>query len=224
MEYGRAKLELLRHAGMTEDYERDGFVGCLRPFSGLKEDNFHTVVESILSVGQSFSTSNSVEKSIVSAIWQLTSTTRLWAIDDEGMLVRNQLISHDQRMRLRRWITIIESLALNLLRGQEPHDTIHGYCEYVASFGWGTNHSFFVPLLVAALESDDLGDKVQGYCESIVRLGPEGRAIKSALVRARERKWDWYEPTDRCEAEMHMHIDRALAAIDETPELSSVDR
>lgn len=93
MEYESAKLELLRNAGIAEDYHDGGFVSCLRPLTSLKADNFNSVVESILSVGFFFSSANTVERSIVHAIWSLAATTRLWGIDDDGMLVRNNLIS-----------------------------------------------------------------------------------------------------------------------------------
>ena len=51
MQYEDAKTELLRHAGIAEDYYEEGFLACLRPYSGLKAENFHAVVEAVLSVG-----------------------------------------------------------------------------------------------------------------------------------------------------------------------------
>ena len=51
MQYEDAKTELLRHAGIAEDFYEDGFLICLRPYSGLKVKNFHSVVEAVPSVG-----------------------------------------------------------------------------------------------------------------------------------------------------------------------------
>ena len=51
MQYEDAKTELLRHAGIAEDFYEDGFLICLRPYSGLKVKNFHSVVEAVLSAG-----------------------------------------------------------------------------------------------------------------------------------------------------------------------------
>ncbi len=38
------------------------------------------------------------------------------------MLVRNKLISPEDRMRLRQWIAILESMMLSLLHGRKPYD------------------------------------------------------------------------------------------------------
>ncbi|MEZ6136320.1 MAG: hypothetical protein R3C53_15605 [Pirellulaceae bacterium] len=214
MEYDDARIELLRHAGIAEDYHEDGFLACLRPYTGIKQNNFHNVIESVLSVGDRFSSTDSVERPVVYAIWLLTTTARNWGTEDDGMLVRDKLISTDDRMRLRQWIAIIESMMRNLLHGLKPYDSIHGYCEYVVEHGWGTNFSFFIPLLSAAIENDDFGDRLQGHCEAIISLGPEAIGTKSSLERARLRKWDWYEPHERCAAESLGFIDKALAAIE----------
>jgi len=202
MEYDSAKLELSRQAGIAEDYYEKGFVPCLRPYSGIREDNFHFVVESVFSVGDAISSTNMIERRIVHSIWHLTTTARRWGIDDDGMLARNKLISPDDRLRLRRWITIIEAMMLNLLDGLKPHNSIHSYCEYVAEHGWGPNFGFFVPLLSAAIDSNDVGDTIQGHCEAIIPLGSNAIALKDTLGRERRRKCEWYEPQERCVAEM----------------------
>ena len=216
MEHEDAKIELSRHAGIVEDYYEDGFIGCLRPYSGIRAENFHSVVESLLSVGFSFAYTNTIERCIAESVCRITVTARCWGIDDGGMLVRNNLISSADRLQLRRWITIIETMMLDLLAGQKPHETIHGYCEYVAEFGWGRNAAFFVPLLGWAIESDDCGDRLQAHCAAITRLGAKAVAISDTLVLARRRKWEWYEPQERCAAEMLGYIDQALAAIGTT--------
>jgi hypothetical protein len=189
MEYEDAKNELLRHAGIAEDFYEDGFLACLRPYSGLKPNNFHTVVESVLSVGSKFLSTDSIDRPVVYAIWNLTITARSQGTLDDGMLVRNRLISPEDRMRLRQWIEIIESIMLKLLHGRKPYDSIHGYCEHVVEHGWGPNWRFFVPLLSAAIDNDDFGDRLQGHCEAIISLGPKAIETKGSLERARLRNW-----------------------------------
>lgn len=216
MEYDDARNELLRHAGIAEDYYEDGFLGCLRPYSGIKPNNFHTVIESVLSVGNTFSTADSIERPIVYAIWHMTTTARNQGTEDDGMLVRNKLISADDRKRLRQWVEILESMMLCLLHGRESYDSILQYCEYVVEHGWGPNFRFFVPLLSAAIENDDCGDGLQAYCEAIISLGPKAIETKASLERARLRKWEWYEPHERCTAESLGFIDKALLAIENT--------
>jgi hypothetical protein len=214
MEYEDARNELLRHAGIAEDYYEDGFLACLRPYSCIKPYNFHIVIESVLSVGNTFSSADSIERPIVYAIWHLTTTARIQGTDDDGMLVRNKLISPGDRIRLRQWIAIIESMMLSLLHGRKPCDSIHGYCEYVVEHGWGPNFRYFVPLLSGAINNDDFGDRLQGHCEAIMSLGPQAIETKGSLERARLRKWEWYEPHERCVAESLEFIDQALTAIE----------
>lgn len=214
MEYDDARNELLRHAGIAEDYYEDGFLACLRPYSGIKPNNFHTVIESVLSVGSTFSSADSIERPIVYAIWHLTTTARNQGTEDDGMLVRNKLISPEDRMRLRQWIAILESMMLSLLHGRKPYDSIHGYCEYVVEHGWGQNFRYFVPLQSAAIDNDDFGDRLQGHCEAIISLGALAIATKGSLERARLRRWEWYEPHERCAAESLGFIDQALSALE----------
>ena len=214
MEYDDARNELLRHAGISEDHYEDGFLACLRPYSGIKPNNFHTVIESGFSVGSTFSSTDSIERPVVHAIWNLTTTARNQGTEDDGMLVRNKLISPEDRTRLRQWIVIIESMMMSLLHGRKPYDSIHGYCEYVVEHGWGPNFRFFVPLLSAAIDNDDFGDRLHGHCEAIISLGPKAIETKRSLKRARLRKWEWYEPHERCAAESLGFIEQALAAIE----------
>ena len=220
MQYEDAKTELLRHAGIAEDFYEDGFLTCLRPYSGLKVENFHSVVEAVLSVGTVFASAEKIERSIVYAAWTLTSMARSHGLNDDSMLVRNKLISPEDHNQLSRWVDILEWMMLRLLHGQRASDSMSGYCEYVAEFGWGQNLSFFLPLLSEAIASDDaVGDTIPAYCEAIIAAGPKAAELKAALLKARKRKWTWYEPHKRCNAEMRGYIDRALDAIASAEEI-----
>ena len=218
MQYEDAKTELLRHAGFAGNFYKDGFLACLRPYSGLKAENFHSVVEAVLSVGTVFASVETIERSIVYAVWSLTSRARTSGLDNDSMLVRNKLISPEDHNRLSRWVDILERMMLRLLHGQRAADSMHGYCEYVAEFGWGQNLGFFLPLLSEAIESDDVGgDLIGTYCEAIVAAGPKAASLEGVLLAARKRKWTWYEPYKRCNDEMQGYFDRALDAIDNHP-------
>lgn len=217
MDYEIAKVELLRHAGIAEDHYAAGFLGCLRPYSGLRERNFHQVVEALLSAGSVFSCSDFVDRRVTESVLCMCHCARRWGVDDDGMLVRNKLVNPDDRRRLQQWVTIIEKMMLELLAGRPPYETLHVYCEYVAEFGWGENFDYFLPLLACAIEADDIGDRLQGYCAAIIRLGPTAHPVAKSLVQVREREWCWYEPHEQCAAEMLRDIDRALAAISGPP-------
>lgn len=212
MEYEFARTELARHAGCAEEFYDDGFIGSLRPYAGLRDPNFHCVVEALLSAGSTFSARTNVERSIAEAVLRITVRARQIGIDDNGMLVRNGLITPDDRSRLRDWVEIIEDMAIGLFAGRHPYDTIHGYCEYVAEFGWGENSEFFLPLLSAAIDNDEVGDGLQSYCAAIIKLGSDASSITDCLIRAKERNWKWYKPHERCSEEMVGYIRDAIAA------------
>ncbi|PQO33259.1 hypothetical protein C5Y96_10420 [Blastopirellula marina] len=211
-----AKIELARHAGMADDYYENGFLGCLRPYSGIREENFHAVVESLLTVGVHIASSPTIDRRIVEPIQRITTTTRRWGVEEDGMLVRNGLITPDDRLKLRLWVRILEDMLLDLLAGIKPHEAIHAYCEYVAQFGFGGNAEFIVPLLSSAIDADDVGDRIQGYCAAIARLGSIASPVSGALMQARNRNWHWYEPPERCAAEILGYIDQALIAINKS--------
>jgi hypothetical protein len=219
MQYEDAKEELLRHAGIAEDFYENGFIGCLRPYSGLKAENFHAVVEAVLSVGTVFVSAETIERSIVNAAWTLTSMARSHGLNDDSMLVRNKLISPEHRNQLSRWVDILEWMMLMLLNGQRAADSMHGYCEYVSEYGWGQNLGFFLPFLSEAIARDDAqGDMIQSYCEAIIAAGPKAAELKAVLLKARKRTWTSYEPHKRCNAEMRGYVDRALSAIANCPD------
>lgn len=213
MEHAQARAELLRHAGLCDDYYEHGFLGCLRPFTGMREANFHAVIEAILSVGSLLCSSESVDRMTVLALFELLTRARQYAIDDDGMLVRNRLITEAERSLLKRQIGIIERQYFTLLSGHQPHEALHCYCEYVAEHGWGENFGYFLPTLARAIESEEFGDRLQGYCDAIVRLGSNAHALEEPLRQARTRHWAWFEPLDRCHQETIGYIDSALCAI-----------
>lgn len=213
MDEAQAKTELLRHAGLVDSYYADGFLGCLRPYSGIRDENFHAVVESMVTVGHSIATDERIDRELMQAIHCILTFGRLYALDEDGMLVRNRLISPSDRSRFKRQLRVIEQQTSDLLAGRPPFQILHGYCEYLAEFGWGSRFTFLLPLLSQAILAEEFGDRIEGYCAAIAKLGPPARVLKDSLELARARHWEWFEPTDRCDAETKGHIDAALAAL-----------
>lgn len=214
MDYETAKTELLRHAGITDDFYPHGFLASLRPYTGLRSENFHMVVEAIFSVGHALSTSGTVDRSIIYAVWSIIARARVLGIEDHSLLVRNRLITSQDHEVLKRWVDVMERTMLQLLHGQTPSQAIHGYCEYVAEYGWGPNLVFFLPILGQAMEADEHGYELESHCQAIARAGTKAVELKEILLRAKHRRYRWYEPHERCQAEMLVLIDQALASID----------
>ncbi len=105
----------------------DGFLGCLRPFSGLREENFLRVMEAILALKPHLAGQALWERRLVEGLWGLTTTARLWALDPDGILQRNRLLSADDRARLLRWVQCIEMAVSRLLRSEDPAEALAYY-------------------------------------------------------------------------------------------------
>lgn len=214
MNYATARLKLLLHAGMSsEDIQSDGFLGTLRPYKGLHDENFHQVMEAILLAGESIYSEPKIDRDLVDAIWRMCIIARLSGIELNGPLVKNKLISPQDSLKLQSWVTTMEKTMLRLLSGNSPSESIHAYCEYVASFGWGTNHSFFIPLIVSTISNPDLGDHLEACTLALAALGAPAISTLDALREALLREYDWYEPTDRCTQEMRSYLQAAITAI-----------
>src|SRR5262245_32318072 len=107
----------------------NGFLGCLRPFSGLQEQNFHQVMEAIIALKPYLAGRQIWERRLVDGLWGLTTTARYWGLDPGGMLQRNRLMSTEDTTRLLRWVTCIEMAVSRLLRGGDPEDAMAYYRE-----------------------------------------------------------------------------------------------
>ncbi|WP_210408296.1 hypothetical protein [Allokutzneria sp. NRRL B-24872] len=90
-----------------------GFLGSLRPFTGLREENFHEVMSALRSLAESLD-ADLVPREVVSAVVGICHFARAWGIAPGGMLRRNGLISDADAARLETWVWII-SYALTMV-------------------------------------------------------------------------------------------------------------
>jgi hypothetical protein len=126
MEYRDALNTILMHGIGRNDvptsealYEH-GFIGCLRPWTGLRDENFKELLTAIISLRHSLAGRDAWPIELVAGIMGITRMAHCWAIDDAGMLRRNRLISDDDIAKLRHWVQRIESVAEQLLMGNDP--------------------------------------------------------------------------------------------------------
>ena len=104
-----------------------GFLGSLRPYRGnLDPANFHEVMESLRVLAPSLET-QSVDRELVGAILAITHLARMWGVDADGMLRRNDLISDDDVTTLRGWVDTISWATLMLLSGAGQDEAFHEY-------------------------------------------------------------------------------------------------
>ena len=219
MNYGEAKNVPLMHGSGTYDASGepvaldDGFLGSLRPFKGLIENNFHLVMESLLTAGDEIYRSPQVDRDLVESLWSMRSLARSWGVSPDGMLQRNKLITPADTSRLELWIDIVERTALGLLIGCPPHSEVERYAQYVIDVGWRDNIDFFVPLMVDAVEDADNSDP-SVVAEALGKLGRKARSALPALSQAVTRTYSWYSPEDKCTEEVRGHIRQAIQNIE----------
>jgi hypothetical protein len=99
----------------------------LRPYHGLKEENFHEVMEAIISLAQPLGSDPLLERDLINALWGLCHYARQWGVHPDGMLRRNNLISASDVARLENWIDTITSTVALLLDGADLETASDGY-------------------------------------------------------------------------------------------------
>lgn len=123
MDFDRAKELLRLHSCADPDLLHlkwsGGFVGTLRPYTGLNEDNFHEVMAAIVAVAPHLADECCLDREIVSTLWSLCMTARNWGLHPNGMLQRNGLISEHDIERLDSWVEAIE-WAITMLLDRAP--------------------------------------------------------------------------------------------------------
>jgi hypothetical protein len=117
-----AKKVLKYHSFINEDINHPkmgkGFLGMLRPFSGeLIEDNYHEIITAIKVLADDLRKGKNIDKEVISSIWGICHLTRSWAIEEDGMLRRNNLISEEQIKKLENWIETISYATMMILDG-----------------------------------------------------------------------------------------------------------
>jgi hypothetical protein len=105
------RLPALDHPKMT-----GGFLGSLRPYQGLNEGNYHEVMEAIYTLAPQLQ-GQELDREIVSALWSICYLARLWALEPDGMLQRNGLITVEEVRRLEEWVNAIGWAVMMLLEG-----------------------------------------------------------------------------------------------------------
>lgn len=126
MKYDDALNTILMHGvgrddvPIAEALHEHGFIGCLRPWSGLRDDNYREVMLALLSLRQSLAGADCWPTELVGGIMGITRMAHCWALDSKGMLQHNGLISESEVEKLRYWVQRIESVTEQLLKGNDP--------------------------------------------------------------------------------------------------------
>ncbi len=126
MEYHDALNTILMHGVGRHDVAQGegvfetGFIGCLRPWTGLRHENYIDLMHALASLHHSLAGRAEWPTELVAGIMGITQMAHCWGIDETGMLRRNGLISDDDVAKLRRWTRRIEAVVQQLLMGNDP--------------------------------------------------------------------------------------------------------
>lgn len=124
------KCHAFAHDNINEPAQKTGFLGALRPFSGiLKDDNFHEIMQCLETLKDDFK-NEVIEKEVISALWTICHLGRAWALHQDGMLQSNHLITQEQVDAIESWIEMISYAVFNLLDGND--DAFEEYREYLS--------------------------------------------------------------------------------------------
>src|SRR5262245_12291396 len=106
-----------RHKAPDGRLDESGFLGMLRPYRGLREENFHEVMAALAVLGPKWSTETTVDRELIASLWAMCLLARTWGVEPCGMLRRNHLISDADVQRLEEWINIISWAVFFLIDG-----------------------------------------------------------------------------------------------------------
>ena len=88
----------------------------LRPYQGLSVDALADVKESLRACAPRFS-EDRLPRELVHALWAISYFGKFWALEPEGMLRRNGLISDDDQKKLAKFLERFDYAVAMLLDG-----------------------------------------------------------------------------------------------------------
>lgn len=128
----RLKMHAFVHDDLEHEKVEQGFLGMLRPYRGkLIEQNFHELME-ILDVLSDELEKENLDRTIVSCFWSLCQYARAWAIEPNGMLRSNELITDEELQQMADWVELLSYAVATLLEGGGREEAFWGYKEYLS--------------------------------------------------------------------------------------------
>ena len=108
MNFEQAIQELSFHCGTNPDTDdprwQNGFLGMLRPYSGLKVEAYQNLSRCVDAVENHLRSSSVLDRRVINSLWGICHFARAWGLHPDGMLRRNNLITPEDQARLCEWI------------------------------------------------------------------------------------------------------------------------
>lgn len=108
--------EAVRRVVFHSRPEPGAFADMLRPYRGLREEVLQDLMEALRCCASELGR-DVVDRELVSALWAISYWGRLWALDPDGMLQRNDLISDVDLTLLRAFLGRLDFAVMVLLDG-----------------------------------------------------------------------------------------------------------
>jgi hypothetical protein len=133
MDISQAQEELSFHSGRNSNIEdvrwEQGFLGSLRPYKGMDliEENFHSVIKCLRVLFTFIQTNDVIDKDLVSDINGILCLGRTLAVYEEGMLLRNKIISNEEAQKIDDWLHCISYVWTMSLDSQDEEVAFEEY-------------------------------------------------------------------------------------------------
>lgn len=209
VDYRAAKTLLSDHAGGSN---QTGFISCLRPYTGLRDSNFHEVMHALLVVMQEHPREGPLDREIADSAWAICHTARICGTDPNAMLRRNDLITKKDLERLREWIHVIEHVVGGFISGVSVGIAVSKYAAYIVRHGLEHAPTVLVTILAEQLDHGDLWD-VETTSTALALFGTKARSALPALRRAAARRYTNVELGERKTAKLHATVQAAIHRI-----------
>lgn len=92
----------------------------LRPYQGLRQETYDHLVRCVRTLVPHLANDPSLDRQVVSALWGICHLARMWGLHPDGMLRRNNLISHADPQTLETWIEELSYDVMMILDGGKP--------------------------------------------------------------------------------------------------------
>ncbi len=124
-------LHATQHPSIDHPTWRGGFLGSLRPYTGLNPMNYVEVIACVRALAPTICESERVDRETLAAIWGICHSARAWALDPDGALRANGLITPEDRALLETWISQLSYTTMCLLEGQTIETAFEFVDEYL---------------------------------------------------------------------------------------------
>lgn len=124
MTFEEALEELSFHCGRNPSVDDprwgEGFLQTLRPFKGLRHDRYEHLMTCVSAVSGHLLENDCLNREVMNSLWAINYWSRAWCLHEDGMVVRNHLISNAEQVLLQSWLDELARRVAWLLDGALP--------------------------------------------------------------------------------------------------------